>query len=84
MNDLASKFYGRGEVETRRHVKGNKVMIGKFYADGTMIAAFISDNTRLDSIVTLKEYVGADEISAARRLLDEPVDLCADFSYLFA
>ncbi len=84
MSDLASKFYGRGEIETRRHIKGNKVMIGKFYADGTMIAAFNPDNTRLDSAVTLKEYVGADEIAAARRLLDEPVDLSADFSFFFA
>jgi len=80
--DLKSKFYGREEIETRRHISGNKVMVGKFYSDGTMIAAFNPDNRFQDSQVFLKAYAGADEIAAARRLLDEKVDLSADFSYL--
>jgi hypothetical protein len=82
--ELSTKFFGREEIETRRHVKGNKVMVGKFYSDGTMIASFVQDNRFMDSPVTLKEYCGSDEVEAARRLLEEKIDLSYDFSAMFA
>lgn len=83
-SEMASKFFGRGEIEVRRYVSGNKVMVGKFYADGTVIASFNPDNRFLDSAITLREYRGADEVAAARRLLEERLDMSADFSAFFA
>jgi hypothetical protein len=84
VNLIKNKFHGGEEIETRRHVRENKVMIGKFYSDNYMIAAFIADSRVFNPEVTYKEYKGYDEVAAAKKLLEEQLVDDTDFSFLFA
>lgn len=83
MTSLETRFFDGTETETRRHIQGNRVAVGHFYADGSVVVAFNPDNRFLDSKVEFKEYRGGDEVASARRLLDEAIDQTADFSAFF-